>query len=174
MLSQSTSQGIKAAMIAIVALGIVTLGASTLMMSSFFAIIGFSLIFWGVILLYIIPTKRIFSELLNAAIEPSSSNIERILTEHSLSQPGIYFSSENNFGLLNGLKPFERMESVLVFIPRTQFNFQENNPQPKNSVNGGVFITPPGLAPCRMMEKQISKSFSKIDIEEFKRMLPTI
>ena len=96
MLDQKTSIGIKAAILAIIALGIATLVYSTYFISEFFAMVSFSLIFWGVILLYITPTNTPFMDLLNSVTGSSTANIERILTEFKINQKGIYMLNESS------------------------------------------------------------------------------
>jgi hypothetical protein len=169
----------KAAVLSMIALGAATLIISTFYTSSFLAILGFAIIFWGTILLYTTPTKHVFFELLNAAAEPSSANIERILAEYSLNQKGIYLPpNPNNAGLSNGWSLLQNTGSSLVFIPETS-NLplpkpEENSPRPKNSGNGGIYITPPGQGLCKIFEQQAGKSFTKIDLRQLQSILPRI
>ena len=173
MLKQGPSTGVKTAMLSLVALGVATLAASTFLMSSFFAIVGFSLIFWGAVLLYITPTGSALLDLINAAAEPTSANIERILTEYNLNQQGIYLPSDNNVGLFNKSKPLDRSKSVVVFFPETQ-NLMLNSKRAQVRINGGLFVTPPGRALCRVFEQRIGRSFSTIDLEKFTKIMPII
>ena len=170
---KETSNATKAAMLSIVVLGATTLAASTLFMSSFFATVGFSLIFWGAVLLYITPTGNDLLGLINAASEASSANIERILTEYNLSQQGLYLPTENKVGLFNKLTPLESAESVLIFFPTTQIS-QKSTSRARFVLNGGLYINPPGEALCKMIERKIGRSFSTIDLQKFTKIMPII
>lgn len=166
----------KIALLTLVALGIATLVISTLLQSSFFVILGFSLLFWGVILLYITPTKNGYLELLNAGVEPGSENIERLLSERGLTQKGIYLPIKNgNTETSNGSPAFEQTGDVLVFIPETQnANGKEDDSPLKKSRSKDLYIAPPGQALCKMFEQRMGKSFSKIDIQQFEQIMPTV
>lgn len=167
----------KAAVLSMIALGAATLIISTFYTSSFLAILGFALIFWGAIILYITPTKQAFFELLSAAAEPSSANIERILIQFSLNQKGIYLPPTSNVGLHDGWSQLQNTESSLVFIPETSNlplpELEENSPRPKTS-SGGIYVTPPGQALCKIFEQQAGKSFTRIDLRQLQTILPRI
>ena len=75
---------------------------------SFLAILGVSISFWSVLLLFFTPTKRPFLSLLKASASASGSNIERALIEFDLTEKGVYLPPQN-------LRDFE---SSLVFVPR--------------------------------------------------------
>ncbi len=173
MSTQKTSIGIKVAFLLIVVLGTATLLFSTFFISSFFAILGLSLVFWGVILLYIIPSKNVFLGLLNSAVKPNSDNIERILTEYNLSNQGIYLQTENNVGLL-GRFTHTNSDLVLVFVPETQKISQELIYLPKKDANRGLYITPPGQALGELFEQRVGKSFSEMSVQNLGKRLTTI
>lgn len=169
----------EASVISIIALGVATLLISTFYTSSFLAIIGFTLVFWGAILLYTTPAKHLFFDLLSAAAEPSSANIERILKEYGLNQKGIYMPpTSSNVGLSDRWSTLQDSESSIVFIPEGP-----NLPLPKlgqdsaNSNNNGkrgVYITPPGQALCKIFELHADKSFTRLDFRQLQRILPRV
>jgi hypothetical protein len=168
-----------ASLISIIVLGVATLLISTFYTSSFLAILGFCLIFWGAILLYTTPTKHVFFDLLSAAAEPSSANIERILKEYGLNQKGVYLPpTSSNVGLSNRWSPLQDSESSLVFIPETSNlslpNHAENLEGSEKNRNKGVYLTPPGQALCKIFELQADTSFTRIDFRQFRRILPKI
>ena len=68
---------------------------SALNNSSFLAILGVSISFWSVLLLFFTPTKRTFLSLLKAYASASGSNIERALIEFDLTEKGVYLPPQN-------------------------------------------------------------------------------
>ncbi len=173
-MGQKTFIGVKAAMLSVIVFGIIILAYSTYFVSSFFAMIGFSILFWGVILLYVIPTSNSFLDLLNSVVDPSAANIERILTEYNINQQGIYLSTEDYGGLFNEFQIAQNAESVLVFFPDIPNSIQENTYRPKTDVNGGLYLTPPGQALCKVLEQRFGKSFSKVSRQQFINKLPML
>jgi hypothetical protein len=176
---KKTFDGAKAAVISMIVLGIATLVSSSFFFSSFFAIIGFALVFWGAILLYITPTKSVFFDLLSVAAEPSSANLERIITEYNLVEKGIYLPTKSsNVGLLSSWSTSQNPESILVHIPEAPNvplpKQEENNPRPKTSKRSGIYISPPGQALCKLFEQQIGRSFTRVNFRELQKYLPLI
>jgi hypothetical protein len=149
-------------------LGIILTTISAFYVSSFLAILGVALIFWGVILLYIAPTKQVPLELVMAAAEPGTQNIQRIIEQYHLSQQAIYLSPKN----------LQKVESSLIFIPQKPQTPlpqpEENNQQFTNTEHNGVFITPPGLSLSKLFEKHIGTSFARIDIYQIQKILPRL
>ena len=68
-----------------------------------------AIIFWGVILLYITPSKHVPLTLFNASAEAAAANIERLILELNLSERGVYLPPKN----------LKNTESSLIFIPKT-------------------------------------------------------
>ena len=142
--------------------------ASAFYVSSLLAILGLSFVFWGAILLYVLPVKHIPINILNASVQFSINNIERILTEFDLTDKGIYLPPKN----------LESIESSLIFIPKTtntslptvREKYRKLFPEKKD----GVFISPPGLALSLLFEKEIGYSFAKTDIQDLQTVLPKL
>ena len=160
----------KVAVVGIILLGAITIITSTLFVSSFFAIVGFSLIFWGAILLYIIPTKSNLALLVSAAAQAASTSVERILIQKGLVQKGVYLSIDfinSNPGIFKKLTSIEKTESTIIFVP------EETNPSEDTSyalgvsIKDGAYFIPPGGALCTIFEQQIGKSFSYVSLKEF-------
>src|SRR5665647_1499041 len=80
---------------AMLILGIGLVTGSAFYTSSFLAILGMTIIFWGIILLYVTPSPQVPLTLLNAAAEPSAANIERLISELDLTERGIYLPPKN-------------------------------------------------------------------------------
>lgn len=152
----------------LIVLGIIVTTISAFYISSFLAILGITLIFWGAILLYLTPTKQVPLELVMAAAEPSTQNIQRIIEQYRLSQQAIYLPPKN----------LQNVESSLIFIPnKPQTPLpqpEENNQQFTNTAHNGVFITPPGLALSKLFEQQIGTSFTQTDLSQIQEILPKL
>lgn len=145
--------------------GLVMIVFSALNDSSFLAILGVSVSFWSMLLLFFTPTKQTFIALLNASAIASGSNIERSLLEFNLAEKGVYLPPQN---LLN-------FESSLVFIPRTSQTPlpgpNETNDKLFTEKKNGLFFTPPGLALSNMFENQLGVSFRKISLPQMQEAI---
>ena len=156
----------KAAVSSLVILGLMTLIISIRYASSFLALLGFALVFWSAILLYLTPSKPVLLQLLSATGEPGIANIERILDENNLYQQGIYLSGK----IINE----QNHNSCLLFIPKDQnYTLQKDFSSFKRN-NFGVYITPPGEAICKLFEKHAKISFNETSLDELKSILPKI
>ena len=176
-MEQKSFSSAKIAIICIEILAIAALAVSAMYFSSFLAIIGFSLLFWGAILLYLIPIKSNCDILVSAAAQPASENIERFLSQNNLTQNGIYLSTDYlnlNPGIFKKLRRLEDVESAIVFIPSTTFTMQDSNSQIRVNLKDGVFFAPPGGALCRIIEQQLRKSFSLVLPYEFSAALSRV
>jgi hypothetical protein len=176
LLEQKTFGKAKAAAAGIIILGAATLLSSTLFISSFFTIVGFSLVFWGAILLYIIPTKSNLAMLVSAVAEPASANIERILSENEFHQKGIYVPTkyiDSNSEHFRKLSKHESTESVVIFVPKASLSYDTSRGK-QLAPKSGLYISPPGQALCKIFEKQMGKSFSEISLQQFTTIFPNI
>jgi hypothetical protein len=140
-------------------LGIMLVVASAFSLSSFLAILGVATLFFGIILIYLAPVKHVPLSLLNAASISSVSNTERILIEMDLKEKGRY--------LPPSLLP--DFDSSIVFIPEYS---TQSSPKPEEveirklslTNQRSIFITPPGLALSKLLEKAMGFSFTKTDL----------
>jgi hypothetical protein len=140
--------------------GIVMIIFSALNSLSFLAILGVSISFWSVLLLFFTPTKKVFLSLLKASASASGSNIERSLLEFNLVEKGVYLPPQN----------LHNFESSLVFVP---IRLQATLPTPEETGDkllsekkNGLFFTPPGLALSIMFEQELGLSFRKIPLSQ--------
>lgn len=145
--------------------GIALIFLSAMNNSSFLAVVGVSVAFWSVLLLFFTPTKHAFLSLLKASASASGSSIERFLNEFNLVEKGIYLPPQN-------LKNFE---SSVVFVPKTPgvslpTSF-ETTDKLFNQEKTGVFFTPPGLAVSVMFENELGLSFRKIALSQMQGMI---
>ncbi len=172
-MSEQTST--KVAILFIILLGIVALIASAFLVSSFFAIVGFSLVFWGALLLYIIPTRSNFAILANEAAGVASANIEKILSTAS-GQKGIYIPQTWANSKVQAFKNIEKknVEGVLVFIPKFSKISVDNISDYTLSSDDGVFLTPPGMGLYKVLENQLGRPFSKINLKQFISIMPSV
>jgi hypothetical protein len=148
-------------MIALVLLtGVVMIAFSVLNGSSFLAIVGVSVAFWSILLLFFTPTKRTFLELLKVSASATGSNIERAIMELNSDEKGVYLPPQN---LLD-------FNSSLVFVPKTVKTplptAGETNEKLFTEKKTGLLLTPPGLALSKMFEQELGLSFRKISLPQ--------
>ena len=145
--------------------GVILIVLSALNNSSFLAILGVSVAFWSMLLLFFTPTKHAFLGLLKASASASGSNIERALVEFNLEEKGVYLPPQN----------LRNFESSLVFVPKTLTTplptQDETSDKLFSARKTGLFFTPPGLALSLMFENELGLSFRKIPLAQ---MQPTI
>jgi len=140
--------------------GVVMIIFSALNSSSFLAIIGVSVAFWSMLLLFFTPTKHAFLALLKASASASGSNIERSLIEFNLTEKGVYLPPQN----------LHNFESSLIFIPKMPQmplpTANETSDKLFAEKKTGLFFTPPGLALSNMFENELGLSFRKISLPQ--------
>jgi hypothetical protein len=132
---------------------------------SFLAILGVSICFWSVLLLFFTPTKHAFLSLLNASASASGSNIERSLIEFDLVEKGVYLPPQN----------LRNFESSLVFVPKSFGTALPTSDEASDKLftenKTGLFFTPPGLALSLMFENELGLSFRKITLPQMQILI---
>jgi hypothetical protein len=145
--------------------GVAMIVLSALNDSSFLAILGVSVAFWSMLLLFFTPTKHAFLSLLKASASASGTNIERSLIEFNLVEKGIYLPPQN----------LRNFESSLVFVPKTLGTVLptsgETTDKLFNEEKTGLFFTPPGLALSVMFEHELGLSFRKISLPQMQSVI---
>jgi hypothetical protein len=145
--------------------GVAMLVFSALDNSSFLAILGVSISFWSVLLLFFTPTKRAFISLLKASASASGSNIERSLIEFDLTEKGLYLPPQN----------LRNFESSLVFVPKEPRTALPASDETSDKLfteeKTGLFFTPPGLGLCEMFENELGLSFRKITLTQMQSLI---
>lgn len=148
---------------AVLMTGIAMTLLSTLNDSTFLAIVGISVAFWSVLLLFFTPTKHASNALLNAFASADGSNIERSLVELNSAEKGIYLPPQN----------LRNFESSLVFVPKTSRITlpTSNEASDKLFTEGktGMLLTPPGLPLSIMFEQELGLSFRKISLPQMEK-----
>jgi hypothetical protein len=158
----------KIAVFIMLLIGILLEVVSAVYVSSFLAILGFAIIFWGTIFLYVTPSKHVPLFLFNASTEANSANVERLILELNLSEKGVYLPPKN----------LKNIESSLVFIPesnRTQLPAPEEiNEKQIIKEKTGALVTPPGSALTHLFEREQGFSFTKTDLKQVQKQLPKL
>jgi hypothetical protein len=159
----------KAIALMMLVLGLVSLLGSAVYNSYVAAFVGLGLTFWGALLLYLVPSKRVKLDLLTATSVSSFADIERILTSSDSTVKGVYLPP----------KLLKDYESSVVFVPATA-----ETPLPKreevdaeklySKKPRGIFLTPPGLALSRLFEKELKVSFTETDLKYLQKELPRL
>ncbi|HYA77710.1 MAG TPA: hypothetical protein VEF91_03245 [Verrucomicrobiae bacterium] len=150
---------------AVLVTGVIMIVLSAIYGSSFLAVVGVSMAFWSVLLLFFTPTKHTFLDLLKASASAGGSNIERSLTEFNSAEKGVYLPPQN----------IQNFESSLIFVPKTprtalpaSFEASDKLFTDKKS---GLLLTPPGLALSLMFEHELGLSFRKINLAQMQIMI---
>ena len=155
----------------LIALGVITLLISILYSSSFLALIGFALVFWCTILLYLAPSKPLLIDLLSSINQSGMSNIEKLLQNLAPNQRGIYLSTNSH--LFNQIKDLSLhgKESCILFVSKmrdeSSFKLQQN-------ANSKVNITPSGEGLCKLFEQQAGKEFNNMGLQKLGLLLHKI
>ena len=101
-------------------------------------------------------------------IEGTTGNIERIINELGLSQPGIYLPPKN----------LKNLDSSIIIIPKkskiTLPSYDEITDRLITNREDGVIITPPGASLCRLFEHELNHSFIKLNLKELQVKLPKL
>jgi hypothetical protein len=149
-------------------LGFISLLASAVYDSYVAAFVGLGLVFWGILVLIIMPTKYVKLELLTAASSSLAANVEEILNITQFSNKGIYLPP----------KLLRDYRSSLVFIPvgdGETLPKREEIPEEKTPrTSKGLFLTPPGLALSKLFEQLMGKSFTETSVDQLTRELPKL
>ncbi len=159
---------VRIATLAMLLLGIALVAFSAFSDSSFLAILGLAIVFWAAILLYIAPVKHVPVSLFNASAQAVCTNIERVLTELTLTAKGIYLPPRN----------LKDPETSLVFVPTkpkvTLPTPEQTNERLYCGLKSGVFLTPPGLELSKLFEDELAISFTKTDLIFLQMKLPKL
>jgi hypothetical protein len=150
-------------------LGLVSLLGSAAYNSYVASVIGLGLTFWGALLLYLVPSKRVRLDLLTATGTSSFADIERILTTSGSTAKGVYLPP----------KLLEDYQSSLVFVPATAEaalpkREEVDTEKLYSKKPDGIYLTPPGLALLRLFEKELNVSFTGTDLKYLQKELPRL
>lgn len=150
---------------AVLITGLIMIVFSALYDSSSLAIIGVSVAFWSVLLLFFTPTKQTFLGLLKASAAASGSNIERSLIEFNSPEKGVYLPPHN----------IRNFDSSVVFVPKTSDTELPESNETTDKLftekKNGLLLTPPGLALSTLFEQELGLSFRKINLAQMQIMV---
>lgn len=148
--------------------GLIMIVFSALDDSSFLAIVGVSVAFWSVLLLFFTPTKQAFLSLLKASVSASGSNIERSLKEFNSAEKGVYLPPQN----------IRNFDSSLIFVPKTANTALPESNETSDKLfteqKNGLLLTPPGLELSLLFEQELCLSFRKINLPQMQEMIPKL
>ncbi len=150
--------------------GVVAIALAVYLDSSILAFIGIGLIFSAVALFYIRSESYIKETLLDKTTFPSLANLGQMMEELGYEGKGVYLPPEY----------FKGFESSKVYVT-TRKNLQL--PPPEKTLEGdkifidnpnGALLIPPGIELKRLFEKTMGTSFTRIDLQYFKRNMPKL
>ncbi|RPJ27419.1 MAG: hypothetical protein EHM25_11105 [Nitrosopumilales archaeon] len=163
----SQNKSIRTSVIFVIVLGIAALISSIFYASSLLAIVGFCLVFWGALLLYIVPTKSNYLAIfLHASSEVANANIEKMLSAYGSHQHGIYLPAK-------WVPSMKNVDAIPVFVPKKLIEQNKLNEKDLLSIPG-LYLTPPGAGLCRILETQVGNSFSNINVQQFLEIIPSL
>jgi hypothetical protein len=149
--------------------GALALISSVITSSPILAFIGLGLAFWGILLLYIKPTKYIKNELLDTTTISSLTNIDKLITDLKYNGKPIYISP----------RTLKELKASVVFISATS----ETTLPPTEEISkekiflknpNGLRLTPPGLALASLIEKEMGTDLSTADIDYLQNNLAKV
>jgi len=154
---------------ALTIVGALALISSIISSSSTLAFIGLGLTFWGILLLYIKPTKYIRSELLDSTAISTLTNLDKLLTDLKYQGTPVYTSP----------RTLKELGAAVIFIPATTEaalpsieEIAEDKVLLKNP--NGIRLTPPGLALASLVEKEMGIDLSTADINYLQNNLAKV
>jgi hypothetical protein len=163
--------------ITLIVAGALLLVASVVTSSTILAFIGLGMTFWGVLFLFVRPTKFVRSALLDSTVISSYATLDRIIDDlnykgnpvHIPPYPKDTYLPEHLAGLkemilfisANGSTTLPTIEEM------AKKRFLVKNPK-------GICITPLGSGLVNLFEKELRADFTKIDQESFYEGLPTV
>jgi hypothetical protein len=161
----------QALFIIMLTLGTIALVASTIFTSTILAFIGLGLAFWGAILLYIRPEKYTKKVLLEAALSPSPTTLNKMIQEFSYKGDVTYLPP----------KYFADPETTKIYISKhkdtslpTPEQIQKYENQPVARTPQGMLLTPPGIQLSKLLEKSLGTSFIRTDLKNLQQNLPKL
>ena len=141
--------------------------ASALYDSYVSAFSGLGLVFWGVLLLLIVPTKYVKLELLTAS-SSLLANFEEMMNVTGVHGKGVYLPP----------KLLRDYQSSLVFIPVKEGEVLPTREEIERAKTPktlrGLLLTPPGRALSRLFESKMGKSFTELSLGQLQKELPKL
>jgi hypothetical protein len=153
----------------ILLIGLILFLVSMISASSYVAILGTAAVFWGIILFYIKPSRHLPLDFFDILTQSQFSNTERILNTFDSNEKGIYLPPKN----------LRNIESSMIFIPKFSETVlpiaeTDNEELLYSKQTNCLFLTPPGIGLSKLLEREGSITFTRVDFKTFKETLPKI
>jgi len=144
-------------------LGVITLVGAFAYTSTILAFVGLGLSFYGMLFLFVRPTKYFESKMLESALSPIRT-LDLLLSQLGYNGKQIYLPDGNSDGVTlfvpEGLSPIERgVTETLQSITRT---------------SKGISLSPPGLALARQIEEALGVDLPTRGLGYLEEKLPKV
>lgn len=131
--------------------------------------IGLGLTFWGILLFYIRPTKRIRADIINSLVLNPLSFLDKILGDLNLKGKGIYLPP----------KTLRELVDIVLFIPLEEdINVPPVHDMLENIIYvsnpHGIYLRPIGLGLAKKFEEELGIDWNKVDLDYLKKNLPKV
>lgn len=150
--------GAQLASLLLLLIGLFLLVASAFASLTTFALMGISLIFWGIFLHYVRPSRYVKIELLTSFQSPLET-LNRVIEKTKHEGKGVYLPP----------KSLEDINASIVFVPNKpitrlpQLGEVSEDRLLSNDAQG-LYLTPPGLSLCQLFEKTMGTKFTLISL----------
>ena len=150
----------------LLSIGLISLAISVIHSNNIFAFIGVAITFWGAILLYIKPNKFTRIEIVTSTINPLYENIYNIINNLDYKGEPIYISASS----------LGSYQKSYIYIPKYQASPIIEEEQLISNIIFydnplSIKISPPGLELVKLIEREMGKNISSINIEYIKENL---
>jgi hypothetical protein len=133
------------------------------------AFIGLGLAFWGSILLYVQNQDYVPAKILDASLPPLTEALDETIEMLGYMGDPVYLPP----------KYFENPEDTKIFIPKQKTSAY---PTPEETAQSehqaatprGLLLTPPGFSLCRLFEKTLETSFTRVDLQYIEKYFPKL
>jgi hypothetical protein len=143
----------------LLASGAAAIVSSIILEASILALVGLGIFYWGILFLFVKPTKYVRAEIMDSWTVSSLRIIDRLL--HNLKwEKGVYLPP--NY--------FEDCEGG-VFLTNNGVTVDEVANKESFANPKGLLIIPPGLGIVNLIEKKLGKDLSEVDIDFLRNSL---
>jgi hypothetical protein len=157
----------------LIAAGTAALAFSIIYSSSILALIGLSLLFWGVIITFISTDKYVKKDLFDTVVYAQQTMLNQMLekldyTGNALYLPPHFFNSNK---IYKAYIPQNRLEELPTpeMMPKKEYDLIEFVAIPP-----AVLISPPGSELVPLFEAAFEKDLSQIDLQSLQQKLPEL
>lgn len=145
--------------LALLASGAIAIISSIILEASILALVGLGIFYWGILFLFVRPTKYVRAEIMDSWTVSSLIIIDRLLHNLKL-EKGLYLPP--NY--------FEDCEGG-VFLTDNRVTVDEIANKKSFANPKGLLIIPPGLGIVNIIEKKLGKDLSEVDIDFLRNSL---